>query len=273
MAISLFAEGYSHVSMSIGLLRDTVFGAGVINSRYDVGMPAETIDDVIRSLDKIIGWAHEQRNRAGYFAALYRRVTSAVKQGIAAGRFQDGVRMERLDVIFANRYLSAFEAWTKGQPTTLSWKLAFDAVSQWPPLVLQHLLAGMNAHINLDLGIAAATCAPGDQLAGLQADFNLINTVLAEQVSAVEQEMAEISPWVALLNTFGLRTETTIINFSMTKARDCAWAEATNLAQLSGNLLGSATAEADARASLVGSLVVSPPLLVRLELLPIRMRE
>lgn len=236
-------------------------------------MSAETIDDVIRSLDAIIGWAHEQRTRAGYFAALYRRVTRAVKQGIATGRFQDGPRMERLDVIFANRYLAAFDAWRKGQPTTLSWKLAFDAVSQWPPLVLQHLLAGMNAHINLDLGIAAATCAPGDQLAGLQADFNLINTVLAEQVSAVEQEMAEISPWVALFNTFGLRTETTIINFSMTKARDCAWAEASHLAQLSGNLLGAAIADADARASLVGRLVISPPLLVRLELLSIRMRE
>lgn len=236
-------------------------------------MPAGTIDDVIRSLDGIIDRARAERSRAGYFAALYRRVTRAVKQGIAAGRFQDGPRMERLDVIFAGRYLSAFDAWRKGQPTTLSWKLAFDAISLWPPLVVQHLLLGMNAHINLDLGIAAATCAPGDQLAGLEADFDLINTVLAEQVSAVEQEMAEISPWVALLNTFGLRTETTIINFSMTKARDCAWTEATNLANLSGNLLGAAIATADARASLVGRLVISPPLLVRAQLLPIRLRE
>lgn len=247
--------------------------AGGLNSRYYVRMPARTIDEVINSLDATIEWAREQQNRAGYFAALYRRVTRAVKQGIAAGRFQDCPRMERLDVIFASRYLSAFDAWRKGQPTTLSWKIAFDAVSQWPPLVLQHVLAGMNAHINLDLGIAAATCAPGDQLAGLQSDFNLINTVLAEQVSAVEQEMAEISPWVALLNTFGLRTETTIINFSMSKARDCAWMEATNLAQLSGNLLGAAIAEADAKASLVGKLVISPPLLVRAQLVPIRLRE
>jgi hypothetical protein len=242
-------------------------------SRYDVGMPAETVDDVIRSLDAIIDWAREQRNRAGYFAALYRRVTRAVKQGIEAGRFQDGPRMERLDVIFASRYLNAFDAWRKSQPTTMSWKLAFGAVSSWPPLVLQHLLAGMNAHINLDLAIAAAACAPGDQFAGLQNDFNLINTVLAEQVAALEQEMAEISPWVALLNTFGLRTETTIINFSMDKARDCAWLEAANLAKLPANLLGTAIAEADLRSSLVGKLVLSPPLLVRLELLPIRARE
>ena len=174
-------------------------------------MPAETIDDVIRSLDSIIEWAYQQQNRAGYFAALYRRVTKAVKQGIATGRFQNGARMERLDVIFANRYLTAFDEWRQGKPTTLSWKAAFDCTAHWYPLVLQHLLVGMNAHINLDLGVAAATCSPGDQLPGLQADFNQINNILAEQVATVEQEMARISPWVKLLNTFGLRTETTII--------------------------------------------------------------
>jgi Family of unknown function (DUF5995) len=236
-------------------------------------MPAETIDDVIRSLDTIIAWAHEGKSRAGYFAALYRRVTKAVKEGIARGRFQNGDRMERLDVIFANRYLTAYERWRKSAPTMLSWTVAFDAASHWYPLVLQHLLAGMNAHINLDLGIAAAACAPGDQLAGLQADFNQINNVLAEQLGAVEQEMAEISPWVALLNTFGLRTESTIINFNMSKARDCAWNEACNLAATAPGLLDQAIADVDLRVGVFGRLVASPPVLVRLQLLPIRLRE
>jgi Family of unknown function (DUF5995) len=236
-------------------------------------MPAETIDDVIRSLDAIIGWAHDRKNRAGYFAALYRRVTRAVKQGIAAGRFQDGARMERLDVIFANRYLTAFEQWRQGKATTLSWKVAFNATSHWYPLVLQHLLAGMNAHVNLDLGVAAASCSPGDQLPGLQADFNQINNVLAEQVATVEQEMARISPWVKLLNTFGLRTETTIINFNMTRARDCAWNEACNLAATSPHLLDAAIADVDLRVGAFGRLMISPPLFVKLQLLPIRLRE
>jgi len=238
-----------------------------------VSMPAESIDGVIRSLDSIIEWAHDQQNRAGYFAALYRRVTRAVKQGIAAGRFQDGARMERLDVIFANRYLTAFDEWRQGKPTTLSWKVAFDCASQWYPLMLQHLLVGMNAHINLDLGVAAATCSPGNQLPGLQADFNQINNVLAEQVATVEQEMAEISPWVKLLNTFGLRTETTIINFNMIKARDCAWNEACSLAAISPDSLPAAIAAVDLRVGAFGGLVASPPVLVKLQLLPIRLRE
>ena len=41
-------------------------------------------------------------------------------------------------------------------PDFNGWKKAFDSSTHYWPIVLQHLLMGMNAHINLDLGIAAA---------------------------------------------------------------------------------------------------------------------
>lgn len=126
-------------------------------------MAAETIDDVLRALDGIIKWSFDRRSRLGYFAAVYRRVTMAVKQGVADNIFQDGARMERLDVIFANRYLDALQEFRNGQPTTMSWRAAFQAAAYWYPLAPQQLLVGMNAHINLDLGVAAACCAPRDQ--------------------------------------------------------------------------------------------------------------
>ena len=48
-------------------------------------------------------------------------------------------------------------------------------------------MIGMNAHINLDLGIAAATVAPTPaELEALHADFNRINDVLARLVRIVE---------------------------------------------------------------------------------------
>ena len=72
-------------------------------------MPAETIDQVIEQLDDIIDWSIIRSSRLGYFAALYRKVTIKVKDGIRDGYFEDAERMERLDVIFANRYLEAFE--------------------------------------------------------------------------------------------------------------------------------------------------------------------
>src|SRR5262249_22088099 len=236
-------------------------------------MPAETIDDVIRSLDGVIDWAWNQKSRNGYFAALYRRVTRGVKDGIAQGRFQNGPRMERLDVSFANRYLQAFEQFRAGQQPTLSWQVAFSAASHWYPIVVQQLLAGINAHINLDLGIAAAQTAPGDQLPSLHEDFNTINTVLAELVDTVEQQIGQVSPMIDLLQKFDLRTETQIINFNMTIARDSAWNVAVNLAATSPDLMESAIAEVDLRTSLFGKLVVSPPMLIKLQLFPIRIFE
>ena len=236
-------------------------------------MAAETIDDVIRALDRIIDWAWNEKDRLGYFAALYRRVTQAVKAGIQAGEFQNGPLIERLDVNFAGRYLAAFEQFRSGQTPTASWQVAFHAASRRSPIVVQHLLAGINAHINLDLGIAAALTAPGGQISGLQKDFNQINAVLAGLVGTVEKEIAEISPLIGLLETFSLKTDTTIINFSLDRAREFAWSNATKMASLSDPEMQSAIQKLDGEVELLGKIVVSPPWLIRIELWPIRLFE
>jgi hypothetical protein len=234
---------------------------------------AETIEQVIAALDEIIGWAWTQKSRLGYFPSLYRRVTRSVKEGIDQGKFQNGPLMEKLDVVFANRYLQAFEQFRSGQKPTQSWELAFRSASAWYPLVVQQLLIGINAHINLDLGIAAAALGPGDQLPGLKADFDQINAVLAGEVGAVEKEIARISPLIGLLEKFGLRTETAIINFSIQVARDAAWSAAAKLAVTPPDKLPAAIHDLDIRTDLFGRLIISPPLLLKAELLPIRLLE
>jgi hypothetical protein len=59
------------------------------------------------------------------------------------------------------------------------WRIAFDAADRQEPPVLQHLLLGMNAHINYDLGIAAADTYPGAALVPLHRDFNVSTTYLS----------------------------------------------------------------------------------------------
>ena len=78
-------------------------------------MPARTIDEVIEHLDDVIALARSEKSRLGYFAVLYRNVTIKVKEGILAGSFEDGARMERLDVAFANRYLDALKRYRQGE--------------------------------------------------------------------------------------------------------------------------------------------------------------
>src|SRR5262245_7464543 len=138
----------------------------------------ESIDEVVDRLTSIIRWASDNNSRLGYFPALYRKVTIAVRDGIRRGVYDDAQRMERFDVAFANRYLDAFAAFRSGASLSSSWRLAFDSAADFWPIVLQHLLLGMNAHINLDLGIAAAATMRGHDLESIHADFDRINIVL-----------------------------------------------------------------------------------------------
>ena len=235
---------------------------------------ARTIDEVIAQLDDIIASSIQEQSRLGYFAALYRKVTAKVKEGIAQGRFEDGPRMERLDVTFANRYLEAMDQFRRGQRTTRCWLVSFKAAAAWRPIILQDLLLGMNAHINFDLGIAAAEIAPGDELPSLQHDFDEINNILAALVEQVESEINEVSPWINLLDHIDPKADRAIVNFSMDKARSCAWALATKLAPLSPSQWKPVLDLRDLGMTALGDLVWHPVgLIFKLGLLLIRSRE
>jgi len=235
---------------------------------------ARTIDEVIARLDEIIAHSIHDQDRLGYFAALYRKVTIKVKEGIAAGRFENGPRMERLDVTFANRYLEALDQYQRGQTPTRCWLVSFKAAAAWRPIILQQLLLGMNAHINYDLGIAAAETCPGDELPSLQHDFNEINNILASLVEQVESEINEVSPWINLLDHIDPKADRALVNFSMDKARACAWALATTLAPLDPSQWKPHLEIRDLEMTTLANLVWHPVgLIFKLGLLVIRSRE
>src|SRR5436190_1109138 len=110
---------------------------------YDLNqtpMIAQTIDEVIEKLEKIIDDSGRNGDRMGYFATLYLKVTLKVKEGVANGQFKEGTSLEKLDILFANRYLYAFHQWKSGNPVTKSWEVAFKAAGESSRLILQHLL-------------------------------------------------------------------------------------------------------------------------------------
>jgi hypothetical protein len=237
-------------------------------------VPARSIDEVIARLDAIIEQAMAERDRLGFFAVLYRTVTVAVRAGIAAGRFQDGPRMERLDVVFANRYLHAFDTHRRGGSPSRSWQVAFDAGTRPPVVILQHLLLGMNAHINLDLGVAASEVCPGEAIAGLEHDFNEINTVLATLETDVEAEVCALSPWIDMLDHIDPRVGRVVANFSIDKARACSWQAAQRFAMLTGAERDQAIDELDGEIALLARLIERPiGFVINVNLVLVRLRE
>ncbi len=189
-------------------------------------MQAHTLAEVLQYLDTIISRCRQQNSRIGYFASLYKAMTLGVQTAIEQGVFEDGPRMERLDVAFANRYLEAYTQFSNGQIATHAWMHAFNAASQDKLTVVQHLLLGINAHINLDLGIAAAAITTPDTIPELQHDFQQINNVIANISALLQRRLKQISWPVLFLSALDPQRSDALINFSIQKARDMAWSNA-----------------------------------------------
>lgn len=222
-------------------------------------MVAGSIDEVIEQLDEIVDLARRQMSRLGYFAALYRNVTSEVKEGILAGKFEDAARMERLDVAFASRYLDALERYNRGEHISRCWRTSFSAAREWHPIVLQHLLLGVNAHINLDLGVAAAQTSPGTQLAGLRRDFDSINDVLWAMLDDVQDKLRQVSPLMGWLDLAGGSGDEEIMNFSIKRARDAAWRVAERLAPLGPEAMQKEIDVLDRWVDVLAGVIENPP--------------
>jgi hypothetical protein len=236
-------------------------------------MPARTIDEVIAQLDEVIARSRRERSRLGYFALLYRNVTVKVKEGIQAGAFEDGARMERLDVIFANRYLDAYDRYRRGEATSKCWLASFRAADNWFPIVLQHLLLGMNAHINLDLAVAAAETSPGDQIGALGQDFNRINDILGAMIGDVQDRLARVSYYMTFADRFGGRTDEAVMNFSINRAREASWRMAVRLARMTPAERAREIEEIDARVALLARVIQYPGIGLRTANIFVRLSE
>ncbi|MBO9620412.1 MAG: hypothetical protein J7539_15400 [Niabella sp.] len=186
-------------------------------------MLAASVPEVISILDQIISDCTTKASRLGYFAALYRKMTRGVWQGIQSGSFEDPARMEQLDVVFANRYFAAYAQFANGQPPTNCWSAAFKAASSDDLIVLQHLLLGMNAHINLDLAIAAAQISTPQTIDSLHNDYLKINSIIAGFFQSVQADLTKIAFPMRFIALVDPSTTNAVLNFSISKARDAAW--------------------------------------------------
>ncbi len=223
---------------------------------------ATTIDEVILFLDEIIEAAKLEQSPIGLFPTLYRIVTLKIKSGIVNGSFQNCERMEKLDVIFANRYLKAYyEYRAKGKPSEC-WKFAFQKTETYWPIVLQHLLLGINAHINLDLGIASAQVSTPQDITDLKSDFEQINTILSDLVGSVEKGLIKIWPTLTYILKLSGKIDNFFIDFSMKTARDGAWKYANEFVLLPENQREASIQERDIKISEIAKLVSNPGYLV-----------
>jgi hypothetical protein len=217
-----------------------------------------TINEVIQCLDEIIITSKTEQCAIGLFTTLYREVTIQIKNGIEKGLFQNPERMEKLDVIFANRYLEAYYQFKSKEKCSECWEFSFVKGEEYWPIVVQHLLLGINAHINLDLGIACAQVSTPESIFDLHSDYNKINEILSNLVEGVEKCLIEIWPTLTYILKLSGKIDNFFIDFSMKTARDGAWKYATEYILLPENQREASIQERDVKITKIARLVSNP---------------
>ena len=207
------------------VVQRSLIGAIVVEED-GAGMPDDsprTLEQTLLALDEIIDRTRAERSELGIFPSMYRSVTAEIRDAIGSDFFDDGTAMEALAVKFADRYLIAFQRWSRGRTTRDSWRIAFEAATDGRRrMVAQHLLAGMNAHINLDLGIVAADVA-GDQPERFYEDFLRVNEILFQKLDGLQGCLGSVSNRMTWMDRLGGSLDERLMKMVIKEARDGAW--------------------------------------------------
>jgi hypothetical protein len=149
---------------------------------------ARVLDELQERLDSLPAGMEFRRT----FIATYRRTTEAVGRAIERGSFEDTRWVAAWDAAFADLFFVAHDADLAGEPPPRPWRLAFA-----PPEglnTLQHLLLGMNAHINFDLPQALLAVITDDDFRDpvlidrRRRDHERIDQILTSRVSAEDSQ-------------------------------------------------------------------------------------
>ena len=214
------------------------------------------IADTARDLREV---ARAAGDASGYFPALYARVTERIGASIANGTFADGPGIDRFATGFASHYVAASRDHLH---SPRCWQACWNVAADPRLLIVQHLLLGINAHVNYDLSRAVVEIADerGDLLS-IRHDFDAVNDVLAATYLDVVKDLDRVSRWV---NSAARLGGGRAFNFSLRLARARAWQAAETMYALSADGRRNYAAELDRVVSVLAYLITRPSPVVRL---------
>jgi hypothetical protein len=158
-----------------------------------------TLGELVEGLDEVVSWSVKHRSRIGYFAAVYKRTELMVLAAMNEGLFSNGNQIERLAVVFGNRYFRQLNDHIVGNPVAPPWHLAFSGHQDGRLSVTQQLFLHMNAHVCYDL---CPTLAEIGSLPDLRGDFNRLNRVTYPTFPHYFNAVARAAPVVGVARRF-----------------------------------------------------------------------
>lgn len=171
-------------------------------------------------------------DRRDVFLRCYSMMTANMHAAIARGEFADGVWVDRLLRRFAGYYFDALEQWeTRPDTAPRVWQLAHESTRRDAAAVLQHLLLGVNAHINYDLVLTVHEllerewqAMPPSVRGARYADYCRVNAIIAATIDAVQDDViAPAMPVGAVLDRLLGRIDEYLISRLITSWRERTW--------------------------------------------------
>ncbi len=172
------------------------------------------------------------------FLRCYAFMTGNMLHAVETSRFEDCSWVNRLLHLFADYYFIALEQYETDAATSPAvWRHAHDSTLNRRRNVLQNLLLGINAHINYDLALALRdmlapewTHLTETQRQSRYRDHRLVNTIIAETIDIVQDEVVEKSaPGMDVIDKIMGRLDERLLSGLITRWRENVWNDGLSL--------------------------------------------
>jgi hypothetical protein len=172
------------------------------------------------------------------FLKCYALMTGNMLAGVGRRAFGDAAWVETFVDRFAAYYFVALDAYDRDATAAPRvWRLAHDISADRETWAIQKLLLGINAHINYDLVLTLDELLrpgwpelPGSRRMARRADYDTVNTIIAQTIDAVQDEVLQpampVMRWIDRL--LGPADER-LLSRLLTGWRDHVWDDAVRL--------------------------------------------
>ena len=134
-------------------------------------------------------------------------------------------------------------------------------------------MLGMNAHINLDLGISAQQTVIGQPIESIQADFYRINDLLISMIRDVKQDLGKIWPFLRILDLFVGKGGVYLATMGLKVSRGFAWNTTKNFAESPPEEYEDRVTRTDQTVAKIAENILIPGYLISIVILFIRIGE
>jgi hypothetical protein len=208
--------------------------------RSVLSVPFTSPEDAAERLSWLLRYFTRNDDGRSVFLAVYTRMTTRVREGIATGHFHNPEWVSTYLTTFADYYRQAISAWEFGDRSDVPppWRVAFIAAEHNHTTPLQDALLGINAHINYDLAYALAEVGIDPSRSEKREDHRRVNAILKDLVDVVQDVLSDDydAPISRHLDRWLGSVDERAALWSLRETREVAWRRAVSLTDAQSSL-------------------------------------